>query len=78
MIFLSNFVNFSKINAHPITNYYSLRNKLIILIRHNSNSSFLRDTMHRTNPSTISNRINNTSIKEFQYLISYHILHLRN
>jgi hypothetical protein len=27
--------------------------------------------MHRTNPSTISNRINNTSIKEFQYHISY-------
>jgi hypothetical protein len=29
MIFLSNFVDLSKINAHPITNYYPLRNKLV-------------------------------------------------
>src|SRR5215216_6596056 len=77
VIFLSNFINFPKIDAHPIAYYYSLRNKLIIIISDNGNTSLFRNTMNRTNPFTISNRVNNTSIKEFQYLVPYHFLHPR-
>src|SRR5215213_8050908 len=35
--------------------YLWVINELIIIIRHNSYSSFLRYPMHKTNPSTISN-----------------------
>src|SRR4051794_5764123 len=76
MIFLGNLIYLPEVDAHSITNNYPLRNKLITLIRYNSHTSFLGDTMHRTNPSTISNRINNTSFENFYYLILYHIFHL--
>ena len=77
MIFLSSLIQFAEINYHPITCNNSLWNQFIFIIRNNSNTSLLRDTMDRTYPLTISNGINYTCLQKLQYLFSYHFFHFR-
>ena len=48
----------------------TLRNEFIIIISNNSHTSLFGNTMNRTNPSTISNRIDYTCIEKLKYLIS--------
>ena len=47
-----------------VPNDNSLRNQFIFIIRDNSNTSLLRDTMNMTYPLTISNRINYTYLQK--------------
>ena len=76
MIFLSSFIQLTKINYHPIACNNSLRDQFIFIIRNNGNTSLFRNTMDRAYLITISNGINYTCLKELQYLLSYHFFHL--
>src|SRR3954470_15567916 len=66
-----------EINYHPITCNNSLWNQFIFIIRNNSNTSLLRDTMDMTYPLTISNGINYTCLQKLEYFFSYHLFHFR-
>src|SRR3954466_13902502 len=77
MILFNSFNYFAEINYHSITCNNSLWDQFIFIIRNNSNTSLLRDTMDRTYPLTVSNGINYTCLQKLDYFFSYYFLHFR-
>src|ERR1041384_8524638 len=69
-------VQFPVINTHSISNNSPLRYYFIFIIRNNSHTSFLRNTMNRTYPLTISYRIDDTHGWKFENIRHNHVLHL--
>jgi hypothetical protein len=75
MIFLSSFVEFLVVDAHPPTGDNLLRNELIFLIANNRRSTLLRHHLYWTDPFTVRNRIDNSSLKGFQHLLLDYLPH---
>jgi hypothetical protein len=75
MIFLSSFVELPVVDTHPPTGDSPLRNEFIFLIADNSHSTHLWDHLYWTDPFTIRNRIDNSSLKQFQHLFLYYLPH---
>jgi hypothetical protein len=63
MILPSGLVEFSLINAHTPTSDRPLRNELILIITDDSHSSFLQHHMYWTDPFTIKNRLDDSSLE---------------
>jgi hypothetical protein len=63
MIFPSSFVEFSVVDTHLPTGDSLLRNEFIFLIADNSHSTLLWHNLYWTDPLTIINRIDNSSLK---------------
>jgi hypothetical protein len=63
MIFLSSFVELPVVNTHLSTSDSPLRNEFIFLIADNSHFTLLRHHLYWTDPFTIRNRIDNSSLK---------------
>jgi hypothetical protein len=63
MIFSSSFVELPVVDTHPPTGDSPLRNEFIFLITGNSHSTLLRHHLYWTNPFTVRNRIDNSSLK---------------
>jgi hypothetical protein len=63
MIFLSSFVELPVVDTHPSTGDSPLRNVFIFLIVDNSHSTLLRHHLYWTDPFTVRNRIDNSSLK---------------
>jgi hypothetical protein len=75
MIFPSSFIELLVLDAHPPTSDSPLRNELIFLIADNHHSTLLRHHLYWTDPFTIRNRIDNSSLKRFQHLLLYYLPH---
>jgi hypothetical protein len=75
MIFLSSFVELPVVDAHPPTGDCLLRNEFIFLITDNRHSTLLRHRLYWTDPFTVRNRIDNSTLKWFQHLLLYYIPH---
>jgi hypothetical protein len=73
MIFPSSFVELPVVDAHPPTGDSLLRNELIFLIADNHHSTLLRHHLYWTDPFTVKNRIDNSSLKWFQHLLLYYL-----
>jgi hypothetical protein len=63
MIFSSSFVELLVVDTHPPTGDSPLRNEFILLIADNSHSTLLRHHLYWTDPFTIKNMIDNSSLK---------------
>jgi hypothetical protein len=63
MIFLNSFVELLVVDTHPPTGDSLLRNEFIFLIADNSHSTLLEHHLFWTDPFTIRNRIDNSSLK---------------
>jgi hypothetical protein len=63
MIFLSSFVELLVVDTHPPTGDSSLRNELIFLIADNRHSTLLRHHLYWTDPFTVRNSLDNSSLK---------------
>jgi hypothetical protein len=75
MIFLSSFVELPIVDAHSPIGDSPLRNELIFLIVDNHHSTLLRHHLYWTDPFTITNWIDNSSLKWFQHLLLYYLPH---
>jgi hypothetical protein len=73
MIFPSSFVELPVVDAHPPTGDSLLRNEFIFLIADNHHSTLLRHHLYWTDPFTVENRIDNSSLKWFQHLLLYYL-----
>jgi hypothetical protein len=63
MIFSSTFIELPIVDTHPPTGDSLLRNEFIFLIADNSHSTILRHQLCWTDPFTVRNRIDNSSVK---------------
>jgi hypothetical protein len=63
MILPGGLVEFSMINAHMPTSDHPLRNELILLITDDSHTTFLRHYLYWTDPFTIKNRVDDSSLE---------------
>jgi hypothetical protein len=63
MIFLSSFVELPVVETHLSTGDSLLRNEFIFLIVDNSHSTLLWHHLYWTDPFTIRNRTDNSSLK---------------
>jgi hypothetical protein len=75
MIFPSSFVELPIVNTHSPTGDSPLRNEVIFLIVHNRKSTLLWHHLYWTDPFTVRNRIENSSLKWFQHLLLYYLPH---
>jgi hypothetical protein len=75
MIFLSSFVELLVVNAHPPTGDSPLTNEFIFLIMDNRHSTLLQHHLYWTDPFTVINRTDNSSLKWFQHLLLYYLPH---
>jgi hypothetical protein len=75
MIFLSSFVEILVVDAHSPTGDNLLRNEFIFLITDNRHPTLLRHHLYWTDPFTVRNRIDNSSLKWFQHLLLYYLPH---
>jgi hypothetical protein len=75
MIFLSSFVELPVVDAHPPTGDSPLRNEFIFLIADKCHSTLLRHHLYWTDPFTVRNRIDNSSLKCFQHILLYYLPH---
>jgi hypothetical protein len=71
MVFLSSFVEFLVVDARLPIGDSLLRNEFIFLIADNCHSTLLRHHLYWTDPFTVRNRIDNSSLKWFQHLLYY-------
>jgi hypothetical protein len=76
MIFPISLVELSVVNAHPPTSDSPLRNELIFLIADNCHSTLVWHHLYLTDPFTVRNRIDNSSLKWFQHILLYYLPHL--
>jgi hypothetical protein len=63
MIFLSSFFELPVVDTHPPIGDSPLRNELIFLIADNNHSTLLQHHLYWTDPFTVRNRIDNSSLK---------------
>jgi hypothetical protein len=63
MIYLSSFVELPVVDTHLLANDSLMRNEFIFLIADNSHSTLLQHHLYWTNPFTVRNRIDNSSLK---------------
>jgi hypothetical protein len=63
MILPGGLVEFLIINAHMPTSDRPLRNELILLITDDSHSTFLQHHLYWTDPLTIGNRVDDSSLE---------------
>jgi hypothetical protein len=63
MIFPSSFIELLVVETHPSIGDSPLRNEFIFLIADNSHSIPLRHHLYWTDPFTVRNRIDNSSLK---------------
>jgi hypothetical protein len=63
MILPDGLVEFPIINTHTPTSDRPLRNELILLIPDDSRSTFLRYHLYWTDPFTIKNRVDDSSLE---------------
>jgi hypothetical protein len=72
---LSRFVELLVVDAHPPTGDSPLRNEFIFLIVDNRHSTLLQHHLYWTDPFTVRNGIDNSSLKWFQHLLLYYLPH---
>jgi hypothetical protein len=75
MIFPSSFIELPVVDAYPPTGDSPLRNDLIFLIVDNHHSTLLRHHLYWTDPLSVRNKIDNSSLKWFQHLLLYNLPH---
>jgi hypothetical protein len=69
------FIEFSIINAHSPTSNCPLCYELLLLILDNSHATLLWHHLYWTNSLTVGNRVDDSSIEQFQHLLLYHFPH---
>jgi hypothetical protein len=75
MVFLSSFVELPVVDTHPPTGDSPLSSEFIFLIADNRHSTLFWHHLYWTDPFTVRNRIDNSSLKKFQHLLLYYLPH---
>jgi len=77
MIFLGGMIQPTAINAHAPPINSPSRNELIMLILNDGHSTLFRNYLNWTHAFTILDRIDDTSIKQFDKLLFHNHLHIK-